>query len=80
MKPNFVVPTGTILKEYMDARDINQKEIARLTESSESYISDLIKNKVELTRAFAKKLELVFEDVKADFWMDLEKYHQSHQE
>jgi hypothetical protein len=33
-----------------------------------------------LTQAFAKKLELVFEDVKADFWMDLEKYHQSHQE
>jgi len=69
---NYTVSPGTILKEYMDSRNISQKDLARLTKSSERHISNLINAKIKLTEEFALKLEDVFEDVKAEFWMDLE--------
>ena len=46
---NFVVSPGTILKEYMDARNITQKDLAKITESSERHISNLINGKIKLT-------------------------------
>jgi len=69
---NYFISTGTILKEYMDSRNISQKELARLTESSEKHVSNLINGKVKLTEQFSIKLEKVFSDVKAEFWMELE--------
>jgi len=69
---NFIVAPGTILKEYMDSRSITQKDLARITGSSERHISNLINAKVRLTEDFALKLEDAFGDVVAEFWMDLE--------
>ncbi len=78
MNPNFIVPPGTILKEYMDTRGITQKELAQLTDSSERHVSELIHAKIKLTEAFAVKLERVFPDVKAEFWMNLETAYRLH--
>jgi addiction module HigA family antidote len=75
---NFVVSPGTILKEYMDARNITQKDLASLTESSERHVSNLINGKIRLTEEFAIKLEHVFQDVKAEFWMELETAYRLH--
>lgn len=72
MGQNFAVAPGTILKEYMDTRGITQKELANITNSSERHVSNLINAKTRLTEEFALKLENVFEDVKAEFWMELE--------
>jgi len=72
MGQNFAVAPGTILKEYMDTREITQKELANITNSSERHVSNLINAKTRLTEEFALKLENVFEDVKAEFWMELE--------
>lgn len=75
---NFVVSPGTILKEYMDARNITQKDLAKITESSERHISNLVNGKIKLTEEFAIKLEQVFKDIKAEFWMDIETAYRLH--
>jgi len=72
MELNFAVSPGIILKEYMDARGLTQKRLAEITDSSERHISNLINGKVRLSEDFALKLEEVFIDVKAEFWMNLE--------
>lgn len=73
---NFFTPPGEILKEYMDARNINQKELAKITNSSERHISQVINGKVRISEEFALKLESVFSDVKAEFWLGLETSYQ----
>ena len=72
MANNFLIATGTILKDYMDARNITQKELAEKISSSERHISNLINGKAKLSEDFALKLEKVFPDIKAEFWMDIE--------
>jgi|AntRauTorcE11897_2_1112592.scaffolds.fasta_scaffold07731_5 HTH-type transcriptional regulator/antitoxin HigA len=76
MSFDFVVAPGTILKEYVENRNIGQKELAKQTNSSERHISNIINSKVKLSEEFALKLEDVFPDVKAEFWKDLESYYQ----
>jgi len=66
MEQNFAVAPGTILKEYMDSRNITQKELSSMTNSSERHISNLINAKVKLTEEFALKLETVFDDINAE--------------
>lgn len=75
---NFVVSPGTILKEYMDVRNITQKDLANITRSSERHVSNLINGKIKLTEEFAIKLEQIFQDVKAEFWMELETAYRLH--
>jgi plasmid maintenance system antidote protein VapI len=56
----------------MATRGITQKDLSKLTESSERHISNLINGKIRLSEEFALKLEDVFEDVKAEFWLEIE--------
>lgn len=73
MNNNFLVATGTILKEYMNARNISQKELAKVLDSSERHISNLINGNAKLSEELALKLERAFPDIKAEFWLDIEK-------
>lgn len=73
---NYLVSAGTILKEYLDTRNISQKELAAITESSEKHISNIINGKAQISIDFAYKLEKAFPDVKAEFWLDLENAYQ----
>lgn len=72
---NYIVSTGTILKEYLEENNITQKELAEKIGSSERHISNVINGKVEVTTEFALKLEKAFPDAKAEFWLDLEKHY-----
>lgn len=69
---NYVVTPGEILKEYMDSRGLTQKDLSSITSTSERHISELINGKVKLSEEFALKLEKVFDDVKAEFWVSIE--------
>ena len=71
----FTVP-GKILKEYMDSRNISQKDLANITESSQRHISQVVNGKARISEEFALKLEKVFEDVKAEYWLNLEMNYQ----
>lgn len=67
----YAVSPGLILKEYMKARNITQKELTEIIGSSEKHISKIITGKAMITEEFALKLEAVFPDVRAEYWMDL---------
>ncbi|MGI6360063.1 MAG: helix-turn-helix domain-containing protein [Acholeplasmatales bacterium] len=69
---SYLVSTGTILKEYLEVRNVTQKELANETGYSEKHISNIISGKAKVTDEFAYKLEKVFPDVKAEFWLRIE--------
>lgn len=72
----YIVPTGSIIKEYLQERKITQKELATLIDSSERHVSEIITGKARVTEDFALKLEKVFPDIDAIFWLELEAQYQ----
>ena len=72
MSNNFLVPTGKIIKEYLDDYGITQKELAERINSSEKHISNVLKGKNRLTEEFALKLEKVIVGVPASYWLNYE--------
>lgn len=72
MNENFLVPTGNIIKEYLEEYGITQKDLADRINSSEKHISNVIKGKNRLTEEFALKLEKVISEVPASYWLNYE--------
>lgn len=72
MSGNFLVPTGSIIKEYLEEYGITQKELAERIDSSEKHISNVLKGNNRLTEEFALKLEKVLTNVQASYWLNYE--------
>lgn len=72
MRENFLVPTGSIIKEYLEEYGITQKELAERIDSSEKHISNVLKGNNRLTEEFALKLEKVLTNVPASYWLNYE--------
>ena len=69
---DILVNTGRIIKEYLDARGISQKELSARIGVSEKHISNLLKGKSRLTEEMALKLEYVMPEVSASYWLNYE--------
>lgn len=67
-----LVPTGNIIKEYLDEHGITEKELAKKFNISEKYISNVLNNNNRLTEAFAFKLEKVLTGIPASYWLNYE--------
>lgn len=75
---NMIVPTGNIIKEYLEESGISQKELSLRTGISEKHISNVFSGKSRLTEEFALKLEKVVTKVPASYWLNYEaKYRES---
>lgn len=74
----FLVPTGRIIKEYLEVREISQKDLAHRIDVSEKHISNLLNGKTRLTEDMALKLERVMPDVSAGYWLNYEARYQEH--
>lgn len=72
MNGEFLVPTGNIIKEYLEANFISQKELSERINISEKHISNVLKGKNRLTEEFALKLEKVLTGVPASYWLNYE--------
>ena len=72
MTSGFMVPTGFIIKEYLDEYGINQKELCKRLGMSEKHISNLLNGKSRLTEEVALKLETIMKDVPASYWLNYE--------
>ncbi len=72
MNNNYLVPTGNIIKEYLEEYGISQKDLAERINSSEKHISNVLKGKNRLTEEFALKLEKVIVEVPASYWLNYE--------
>lgn len=74
----FLVPTGRIIKEYLDERGISQKDLAHRIDVSEKHISNLLNGKTRLTEDMALKLERVMPDISAGYWLNYEAKYQEY--
>lgn len=68
----FLVPTGNIIKEYLEEYGVTQKELAERTDVSEKHISNVLNGNCRLTEEFALKLEKVLNGVSASYWLNYE--------
>ena len=51
---DFIVAPGEIIKEYLDARGLTQKEVSKRTGVSERHLSQLLNGKTRLTEDMAQ--------------------------
>ena len=72
MRKISLVPTGSIVKEYLDEYGITEKELAKQFDISEKYILSVLNGNNRLTEEFACKLEKVLAGVPASYWLNYE--------
>lgn len=72
MSNEFLVPTGFVIKDYLEEIGISQKELAKRMGMSEKHISNLLNGKSKLTEEFAIKLEKIIHAVPASYWLNYE--------
>lgn len=72
MGNEFIVPVGSVIKEYLEEYHISQKELADRLGMSEKQVSKLMTAKSRLTEDVAIKLEKIIPDVKAGYWLNYE--------
>lgn len=74
----FIVPTGVVIKEYLDECGITQKDLSRRIDVSERHLSKMLNGKTRLTEDMAIKLEKVITDIPASYWLNYEmKYREN---
>lgn len=78
MSGEFLVPTGYVIKDYLDELNLNQKELAKRMGMSEKHISNLLNGKCKLTEEFAIKLEKIIHAVPASYWLNYEAKYQEY--
>jgi Plasmid maintenance system antidote protein len=78
MKNSFLVPTGSLIKEYLEANGIRQEKFAEYLGISEKHISDLINGKLYLTKDIAFKLEEIIKEVPDSYWLNYEKKYREY--
>lgn len=72
MSEEFIIPTGKIIKEYLEEYGINQKELCHRIGMSEKHVSNLLNGNCRLTEDFALKLEKVLTEIPASYWLNYE--------
>jgi len=55
--PDYVVPTGDFIEEWMEEEGINTAELARRLDVSRKHISELLRGKAPLSHDMALRLE-----------------------
>jgi len=80
MNNEFIVHTGSIIKEYLEEMSISHKECAKQMGISEKYFSNLLNGKEKLTEDVALRLESIFHDVPASYWLNYESKYRQHLE
>ena len=78
MSDDFLVPTGSIIKEYLEYQGMTQKEFAKRLGSSEKHISNLLNGKTRLTEELALKIEKVLAPTSAEYWLNYELKYQDY--
>ncbi|ENI9088517.1 XRE family transcriptional regulator [Listeria monocytogenes] len=72
MSNGFLVPTGRVIKNYLEEYSLNQKDLASRINISEKHISNVLRGKSRLTEDLALKLESIFKGVPASYWLNYE--------
>ncbi|HFC9129800.1 ImmA/IrrE family metallo-endopeptidase [Enterococcus faecium] len=78
MGEEFLVPTGFVIKEYLEYEGMTQKEFARRLGISEKHVSNLLNGKTRLTEEVALKIEKVLPPTLATYWLNHEAKYQEY--
>lgn len=78
MGDEFIVPTGKIIKEYLNEYGISQKDLSKKTGLSEKHISHILNGDSRLTEEVALKLEKILPNIPASYWLNLEMKYQEY--
>lgn len=73
---DFIVAPGEIVKEYLSARGLTQKEVSKRIGVSERHLSQLLNGRTRFTEDMALKFEKIMPDVPAIFWLNYEVKYQ----
>lgn len=72
------VPTGMVIKNYLEEYNISQKELSARTGVSEKHLSRVLNGKSRLTEELALKLEKIIPAIPASYWLNYEtKYREA---
>ena len=77
-KPDYAVPPGWVLKEYIEAEGISQAEFARRCGRTPKLVSEIISGKAPLEPETAIQFERVL-GVNASIWLGIESDYQLYQ-
>lgn len=72
MSGEYLVPSGRLIKDYLDEYNISQKSLSSRTGMSEKHISNVINGNSRLTEEFVLKLEKVLTNINASYWLNYE--------
>lgn len=78
MNKEFIVPTGFILKEYLEYYEINFSDLPNLLEISKTEFNDLLKGKSPLTEELSRKINIIIPDIPSSYWLNYEKQFQQY--
>ena len=76
-RPDYAVPPGWILDEYLEAQGLSQAEFARRCGRSAKLISEIIAGKAPVEPETALQFEKVL-GLNAGIWLGIEKKYQLH--
>lgn len=68
---DLIFHPGETLREILDDRGMSQKELSQRTGVRESYISNIINGKKNISATFAKKMEYAL-GIESSFWINLQ--------
>ena len=71
---DFIIHPGETLQEFIEDRNMSQKELAIRCGVSEKHVSTVLNGKKDISPSFAKKLEYAL-GIDEIFWMILQEYY-----
>ena len=77
-RPDYAVPPGSVLKEYLEARGLSNAEFARRCGRSAKLISEIVSGKAPVEPDTALQFERVL-GMDARIWLGIEADYQLHQ-
>lgn len=79
MIPGDIFHPAEIIKDEMEAQNIKQADLARISGFNRSFVSLLLKGERSITINFALALEKAF-GIPAEFWIRLQKNYEMNRE
>ena len=67
----FIIHPGETLKEILENRGMNQRELALRTDVTEAHVSKIVNGQKAISVGYAKKLEYVL-NIDSSFWINLQ--------
>ncbi|MBG8574086.1 MULTISPECIES: HigA family addiction module antitoxin [Bacillus] len=80
MGNEFIVHTGSVIKEYLEEIGMSTNECAKRLGVSENDLSNLLSGKSRLTEEMALNLEKIFKGIPASYWLNYDRKYQEYQD